>query len=103
MIHVCLLFFLGYHYNDLENVFSLDENDLLTNADLIIQVGAPKGTSRILQRVGRSNHRIGVPSEAYMVPSNKFEYNTVKFARFRTEIINVKQGRTNFQESGIAI
>ena len=44
------------------------------NIDLIIQIGAPKGTSRILQRVGRSNHRIGVPSKAYMVPSNKFEY-----------------------------
>ncbi|MBC8036185.1 MAG: DEAD/DEAH box helicase, partial [Rhizobiales bacterium] len=41
--------------------------------DLVIQVGAPKGSSRLLQRIGRSNHRLDTPSEALLVPSNRFE------------------------------
>ena len=28
------------------------------NISLIIQVGAPKGISRMIQRIGRSNHKI---------------------------------------------
>jgi ATP-dependent Lhr-like helicase len=43
------------------------------DVDLVIQLGAPKGVSRLLQRIGRSNHRLGVPSEAFLVPSNRFE------------------------------
>ena len=43
------------------------------DVDLVIQVGAPKGVSRLLQRIGRSNHRLDVPSEALLVPSNRFE------------------------------
>ncbi len=41
--------------------------------DLVIQVGAPKGVSRLLQRVGRSNHRMDEPSQAILVPANRFE------------------------------
>ena len=41
--------------------------------DLVIQVGAPKGVSRLLQRIGRSNHRMDEPSRALLVPSNRFE------------------------------
>ena len=41
--------------------------------DLVIHVGAPKGSSRLLQRIGRSNHRLDAPSEALLVPSNRFE------------------------------
>ncbi|WP_189585672.1 ligase-associated DNA damage response DEXH box helicase [Litorimonas cladophorae] len=41
--------------------------------DLILQVGAPKGVSRLLQRIGRSNHRLDEPSEALMVPCNPLE------------------------------
>ena len=41
--------------------------------DLVIHVGAPKGSSRLLQRIGRSNHRLDTPSEALLVPSNRFE------------------------------
>ena len=43
------------------------------DVDLVIQLGAPKGVSRLLQRIGRSNHRLGVPSQALLVPSNRFE------------------------------
>ncbi|MFO1123647.1 MAG: ligase-associated DNA damage response DEXH box helicase [Hyphomicrobiales bacterium] len=43
------------------------------DVDLVIHVGAPKGSSRLLQRIGRSNHRLDLPSEALLVPSNRFE------------------------------
>ena len=43
------------------------------DVDLVVQVGAPKGASRMLQRIGRSNHRMDEPSEAIFVPSNRFE------------------------------
>jgi ATP-dependent Lhr-like helicase len=43
------------------------------DVDLVINVGAPKGASRILQRIGRSNHRLDEPSEAVLVPANRFE------------------------------
>ncbi len=41
--------------------------------DLVIQVGAPKGASRLIQRIGRSNHRLDTPSRALLVPANRFE------------------------------
>jgi ATP-dependent helicase Lhr and Lhr-like helicase len=43
------------------------------NVDLVINVGAPKGSSRILQRIGRANHRLDAPSRALLVPANRFE------------------------------
>jgi ATP-dependent Lhr-like helicase len=43
------------------------------SVDQVIQVGAPKGVSRLLQRVGRSNHRMDEPSRAILVPANRFE------------------------------
>ncbi|KXJ58931.1 MAG: DNA ligase-associated DEXH box helicase [Alteromonas sp. Nap_26] len=43
------------------------------NVDKVIQVGAPKGVSRLLQRIGRANHRLDEPSEALLVPANRFE------------------------------
>lgn len=42
--------------------------------DLVIQMGAPKGAARLLQRIGRSNHRLDAPSQALLVPGNRFEY-----------------------------
>jgi ATP-dependent helicase Lhr and Lhr-like helicase len=43
------------------------------DVDLVINLGAPKGSSRLLQRIGRSNHRLDSPSRALLVPSNRFE------------------------------
>ncbi|MEE4209095.1 MAG: ligase-associated DNA damage response DEXH box helicase [Parvularcula sp.] len=41
--------------------------------DLCICLGAPKGAARLVQRIGRSNHRMDEPSEAILVPANRFE------------------------------
>ena len=43
------------------------------DVDLVIQVGAPKGVSRLMQRIGRANHRWDEPSRAVLVPANRFE------------------------------
>jgi ATP-dependent helicase Lhr and Lhr-like helicase len=43
------------------------------DVDLVINVGAPKGCSRLLQRIGRANHRLDEPSRAVLVPANRFE------------------------------
>ena len=43
------------------------------DVDLVVQVGAPKGSSRMLQRIGRANHRLDESSNALLVPSNRFE------------------------------
>ena len=43
------------------------------DVDLVVHVGAPKGASRLAQRIGRSNHRMDEPSKAVLVPSNRFE------------------------------
>ncbi|MEZ0495356.1 ligase-associated DNA damage response DEXH box helicase [Sphingomonas sp. IW22] len=44
------------------------------DVDCVIQMGAPKGSSRLLQRIGRANHRLDEASEAILVPGNRFEY-----------------------------
>jgi ATP-dependent Lhr-like helicase len=43
------------------------------DVDLVIHLGAPKGASRFLQRIGRSNHRLDEPSRGLLVPGNRFE------------------------------
>ena len=43
------------------------------DVDLIIQVGAPKNVKRLVQRIGRANHRYNAPSKAQLVPANRFE------------------------------
>ena len=43
------------------------------DVDLVIHVGAPKGASRLAQRIGRSNHRMDEPSKALLIPANLFE------------------------------
>jgi len=43
------------------------------DVDLVIHIGAPKGASRLAQRIGRANHRLDEPSNAILVPANRFE------------------------------
>lgn len=43
------------------------------DVDLVIQVGAPKNVKRLVQRIGRANHRYNAPSKALIVPANRFE------------------------------
>jgi len=61
---------------DLDAVVATSSLDLGVDwaaVDLVVQVGAPKGSTRLLQRVGRSNHRMDSPSRAVLVPANRFE------------------------------
>lgn len=53
--------------------------------DLVIQMGAPKGSSRLLQRIGRANHRLDQPSKAVLVPGNRFEFLEAMAARDAVE------------------
>ncbi len=43
------------------------------DVDLVVHVGAPKGASRLAQRIGRANHRMDEPSHGLLVPANRFE------------------------------
>lgn len=43
------------------------------DVDLVIHIGAPKGASRLIQRIGRANHRLDEASKAVLVPANRFE------------------------------
>jgi ATP-dependent Lhr-like helicase len=57
------------------------------SVDLVVQVGAPKGASRLIQRIGRANHRLDEPSRALLVPGNRFEYLECRAA---TEAVHEK-------------
>ncbi len=50
------------------------------DVDLVIQVGAPKNVKRLVQRIGRANHRYNTPSKALLVPANRFEVIECKAA-----------------------
>jgi ATP-dependent Lhr-like helicase len=43
------------------------------DVDLVIQIGAPRNVKRLVQRIGRANHRYNAPSKALLVPANRFE------------------------------
>src|SRR5271157_6290664 len=62
--------------------------------DQVIHVGAPKGVSRLLQRVGRANHRMDEPSRAILVPANRFEVLECRAA--------VEAAREGAQDTAIA-
>ena len=49
--------------------------------DCVMQMGAPKGSSRLLQRIGRANHRLDQPSRAILVPGNRFEFLEAQAAK----------------------
>lgn len=43
------------------------------DVDLVVQMGAPKGAARLIQRIGRANHRLDEASRAVLTPANRFE------------------------------
>ncbi len=49
--------------------------------DLVIQLAAPKGSARLIQRIGRANHRLDEPSKALLVPAHRFEMLECQAAR----------------------
>lgn len=49
--------------------------------DRVICIGAPKGAARLVQRIGRANHRLDEPSQALLVPANRFEVLECEAAR----------------------
>src|SRR3954468_15086870 len=49
--------------------------------DKVICIGAPKGAARLVQRIGRANHRLDEPSQAILVPANRFEVLECEAAR----------------------
>ncbi|HEV2081238.1 MAG TPA: ligase-associated DNA damage response DEXH box helicase [Brevundimonas sp.] len=51
------------------------------DVDLVVQLAAPKGASRLVQRIGRANHRLDEPSRALMVPASRFEMLECQAAR----------------------
>ena len=53
---------------------SLDMGLDWSNVEMVIQVGAPKGVTRLIQRIGRSNHTSEGVSQAILVPTNMFEF-----------------------------
>ena len=59
---------------------SLDLGIDWADIDLVIQIGAPKGVSRLVQRIGRAGHRLDAASKAIIVPANRFEVLEAKAA-----------------------
>ena len=62
--------------NELRAVIATSTLDLgidWGDVDLVVHFGAPKGASRLAQRIGRANHRMDEPSKAVLVPANRFE------------------------------
>ena len=52
---------------------SLDLGVDFRPVDAVVQIGGPKGVSRMIQRAGRSGHRPGAPSKAHFVPTHGLE------------------------------
>ncbi len=55
------------------------------SVDLVIQLAAPKGSSRLVQRIGRANHRLDEPSRALLVPAHRFEFLECEAAKEAVE------------------
>ncbi len=59
------------------------------DVDLVLQLGAPKGSSRLIQRIGRANHRLDEVSRAILVPTNRFEVLECQAAKAAVEAMEL--------------
>src|SRR3546814_16108508 len=74
------------------------------DVDLVIQMGAPKGSSRLTQRIGRANHRLEEPSQALVIPGNRFEYLAARAAMDAVEGGDLDPDRTSVgQGTSVAV
>lgn len=71
------------------------------DVDLVVQMGAPKGASRLLQRTGRANHRMDEPSRAVIVPGNRFEY--LESLAARDAVADHELDHDNFRPGGLDV
>ncbi len=71
------------------------------DVDLVIQMGAPKGVSRMQQRIGRANHRLDESSRALLVPSNRFE--VLECLAAREAVAAGKQDGETRKEGGLDV
>lgn len=71
------------------------------DVDVILQIGAPKGVSRLLQRIGRSNHRMDEPSQAVLVPCNPLE--TIECAAAISAIAHGDRDGEDYRPGGMDV
>ena len=69
--------------------------------DCVVQMGAPKGSSRLLQRIGRANHRLDLASRAMLVPGNRFEFLEATAAKDAVDE-GMRDGE-DFREGGLDV
>jgi ATP-dependent helicase Lhr and Lhr-like helicase len=73
----------------------------LGRVDLVVQVGAPKGVGRLLQRIGRANHRLDEPSRArcWCRPTASRCWNAAP----RSEAVRARAGRRPAAAGGLDV
>ncbi len=71
------------------------------NIDLVVQMGAPKGSSRLLQRIGRAGHRLDTASRAMLVPGNRFEFLEAMAAKDAVD--EGQRDGEDFREGGLDV
>ncbi|MEO9462010.1 MAG: ligase-associated DNA damage response DEXH box helicase [Marinomonas sp.] len=69
--------------------------------DMVVQMGAPKGSSRLLQRIGRAGHRLDVSSRALLVPGNRFEFLEATAAKDAVD--EGQRDGEDFREGGLDV
>ncbi|MEM6856766.1 MAG: ligase-associated DNA damage response DEXH box helicase [Pseudomonadota bacterium] len=69
--------------------------------DLVVQMGAPKGSSRLLQRIGRAGHRLDTASRAVLVPGNRFEFLEAMAAKDAVD--EGQRDGEDFREGGLDV
>ncbi len=72
---------------------SLDLGVDFPPVDQVVQIGSPKGVSRLLQRAGRSGHQPGQPSRITIVPTHALELLECAAARHAASVMALEPRR----------